>query len=31
MPDLAGLLEQKHRRSQSYVEDFVIEARLKMA
>jgi hypothetical protein len=29
--DLAGPIEQNSRRSQSYVEDFVIEARVKMA
>jgi hypothetical protein len=31
MPDLAGLIEQNHRRSKSYVEDFAIEAQSKMA
>jgi hypothetical protein len=29
--DLPGPIEQNRRRSQGYVEDFVIEARAKMA
>jgi hypothetical protein len=31
MPDLDGLIEQNHRPSFSYVEDFAIEAQPKMA
>ena len=28
---LAGLIEQNHRRSRGYIEDFAIEGRAKMA